>query len=117
MLQQFTFYSPKNLNEFISRSNENLVFQVSNESFSCSTTRMVRGCGLFLTLALLTSQCAATDYQIRFFWNGLVLNQSDVVNFSINESVEKDGVEINIKAPFYNDAPPPNARPGEVYLA
>ena len=85
--------------------------------FSSSTTRMVRGCGLFFTLAFLISQCAATDYQIRFFWNGLVLNQSDVVNFSINESVEKDGVEINIKAPFYNDAPPPNARPGEVYLA
>ena len=78
---------------------------------------MVRGCGLVLTLVFLTSQCAATDYQIRFLWNGLVLNQSDVVNFSINESVEKDGVEINIKAPFYNDAPPPNATPGKDYLA
>ena len=77
-----------------------------------------------LFLALLTFLTASnyvrghltTDYTIQLLWNGVGLNQSDWVNFSIGESEDRDGVEINIDAPFYDDPAPPNAQPGNINL-
>ena len=77
--------------------------------------------GLFLNiLAIVLVQCYSIsydekikmDYEIRLMWNGEGLEESDVIRFSINENSERDGVEININAPFYDDPPPPNGEPG-----
>ena len=82
---------------------------------------MVNGC-VSLFLALVTFLTATNyvcglgrtkDYTIQLLWNGQGLNQSDWVHFSVGESENKDGVEINIDAPFYDDPAPPNAQPGE----
>jgi len=77
-----------------------------------------------LFLALVTILTASNyvrghltkDYTIQLLWNGQGLNQSDWVHFSIGESENKDGVEINIDAPFYDDPAPPNAQPGEAFF-
>ena len=75
---------------------------------------------LFLALVvfLTTSESVCgfgrtKDYTIQLLWNGQGLNQSDWVHFSVGESENKDGVEINIDAPFYDDPAPPNAQPGK----
>ena len=78
-----------------------------------------------LFLALVTILTASNyvrghltkDYTIQLLWNGQGLNQSDWVHFSIGESEDKDGVEINIDAPFYDDPAPPNAQPGTTNMA
>ena len=68
----------------------------------------------FLTASNSVSGFGRTkDYTIQLLWNGQGLNQSDWVHFSVGESENKDGVEINIDAPFYDDPAPPNAQPGE----
>ena len=66
----------------------------------------------FLTASNYVSGHLTTDYTIQLLWNGQGLNQSDWVRFSIGESEDRDGVEINIDAPFYDDPAPPNAEPG-----
>ena len=72
---------------------------------------------LALVTILTASNCVCghltTDYTIQLLWNGQGLNQSDWVHFSVGESENKDGVEINIDAPFYDDPAPPNAQPGK----
>ena len=58
------------------------------------------------------SICQGLDYEIRLTWDGKVLNKTDFIQFSINETAKNDAVEIHIKAPFYDDPPPPNGEKG-----
>ena len=77
---------------------------------------MVGGCVSFLLVLLVsTSKCAGhltTNYIIRTTWDGSGLNETDWINFSIGESEDRGGVEININAPFYDDPAPPGGKPG-----
>ena len=52
------------------------------------------------------------EYEIRLTWDGKILNQTDFIQFSVNETAKNDAVEIHIKAPFYDDPPPPNGEKG-----
>ena len=58
------------------------------------------------------SICQGLDYEIRLTWDGKVLNKTVFIQFSINETAKNDAVEIHIKAPFYDDPPPPNGEKG-----
>lgn len=64
---------------------------------------------LTLSWATLTQK-----YTIRQAWNGELLEEKDYVEFSIGTNADNDGVEIEIKAPFYDDPPPPNATEGSI---
>ena len=82
---------------------------------------MLIGRELFLTILTITLvKCCSSgqgqkikrDYDIKLMWNGEGLEESDVIHFSINETPERDGIQISINAPFYDDPPPPNGEPG-----
>ena len=52
------------------------------------------------------------EYAIRFTWDGFLVDEADVAHFSVNETEEMDAVEIKIRAPFYDDPPPPDGVAG-----
>ena len=72
------------------------------------------GASAILFTLLWVNSCLGLEYDIRMTWDGLPLNLSDSIHFSIHESPKMDGVEINIEAPFYDDPAPPGGQPGEV---
>ena len=64
-----------------------------------------------LLLLVLISSTLALDFEIQRLWNGDLIEAKDFVQIYINETIENDAVEINIKAPFYDD-PAPDSKPG-----
>merc|ERR1719438_41356 len=72
-------------------------------------------CLRFALLTFILQNSLALDYDIRLTWDGQILEEKDVIHFSVNESNKMDAVEINIRAPFYDDPAPPDGVPGEAY--